>query len=321
MPPILGHSDDPDVPGVTAENPDGYALVADSTQSFGIVSRSHGAGIGVYGESAGFNGVRGISYAPGQENAAVFARNENHDVGAANAPLGGPGVYAVSDGQGVFAFSHKSHGLWAISETQNPAPGHGAGVLAESHGYSGVRGVTYAPGQAGVAGFGASPNSIGVYGQGPRAGRFEGDVEITGDIRLLNADCAEDFDIAHPEHVDPGTVMVLANEGALRASHRAYDRRVAGVVSGAGDYQPALVLDRQPSGANRQPIALMGKVFCKVDAQYGPVEIGDLLTTSPTPGHAMKAGDPLQAFGAVIGKALRPLEDGQGLIPVLVALQ
>jgi hypothetical protein len=81
------------------------------------------------------------------------------------------------------------------------------------------------------------------------------------------------------------------------------------------------VLDRQQNGENRLPIALMGKVFCKVDASLGAVEIGDLLTTSPTPGHAMKATDPLKAFGAVIGKALRPLADGQGLIPVLVALQ
>ena len=65
----------------------------------------------------------------------------------------------------------------------------------------------------------------------------------------------------------------------------------------------------------------MGKVFCKVDAQFGAIEVGDLLTTSPTPGHAMKANDPLKAFGSVIGKALRTLKEGQGLIPILIALQ
>ena len=68
-------------------------------------------------------------------------------------------------------------------------------------------------------------------------------------------------------------------------------------------------------------MALMGKVFCKVDAQFGAVEVGDLLTTSPTAGHAMKTSDPFKAFGAVIGKALRPLLEGQGLIPILIALQ
>ncbi len=68
-------------------------------------------------------------------------------------------------------------------------------------------------------------------------------------------------------------------------------------------------------------LALAGKVYCKVDARFGAVEVGDLLTTAPTPGHAMKADDPVRAFGAVIGKALRPLEAGTGLIPIIVALQ
>ena len=34
----------------------------------------------------------------------------------------------------------------------------------------------------------------------------------------------------------------------------------------------------------------------------------------------MKASDSAQAFGAVVGKALRPLESGQDLIPILIAL-
>jgi hypothetical protein len=50
-----------------------------------------------------------------------------------------------------------------------------------------------------------------------------------------------------------------------------------------------------------------------------PIDVGNLLTTSSTSGYAMKAGDPLKSFGAVIGKALRPLAEGQGLIPILIA--
>ena len=94
------------------------------------------------------------------------------------------------------------------------------------------------------------------------------------------------------------------------------------LLSGAGGYWPGIVLDQQqqPTG-KRLPIALMGKTYCKVDADQASIEIGDLLTTSPTPGHAMRANDPFKAFGAVIGKALRSLEAGKGLIPVLVALQ
>lgn len=170
--------------------------------------------------------------------------------------------------------------------------------------------------------FGESITGVGVHGKGLRlAGFFEGDVEVTGDIRLTNADCAEDFDVSGTDKAEPGTVMVLGNEGALSESQQAYDKRVAGVISGAGDYKPGIVLDKRQTPGNRQPIALMGKVFCKVDAQYGAIEVGDLLTTSPTPGHAMKTTDPLKAFGTVIGKALRPLREGQGLIPILIALQ
>ena len=68
------------------------------------------------------------------------------------------------------------------------------------------------------------------------------------------------------------------------------------------------------------PLALTGKVYCKADASFAPIAVGDLLTTSPTPGHAMKAHEPGRAFGAILGKALRPLPEGQGLIPVLVTL-
>ena len=98
---------------------------------------------------------------------------------------------------------------------------------------------------------------------------------------------------------------------------------MAGVVSGAGNYRPAVILDKKDaeSEENRLPIALIGKVYCKVDATSSPIETGDLLTTSPRKGHAMKAEDPFKAFGSVIGKALGSLNDGIGMIPVLVALQ
>src|SRR5262249_28299201 len=155
---------------------------------------------------------------------------------------------------------------------------------------------------------GISNAGAGVYGKGGRvAGFFEGDVEVTGDIRLTSADCAEDFDIENADLVEPGTVMVLGDDGALQPSQSAYDKRGAGVVAGAGNYKPGIVLDKRGLQPNRKAIALLGKVYCKVDASFAAVQIGDLLTTSPTPGYAMKTVDQSKAFGAVIGKALRPL--------------
>jgi hypothetical protein len=142
-----------------------------------------------------------------------------------------------------------------------------------------------------------------------------------GDIVLQNADCAEEFEFAPGADIDAGSVVVIDDKGRLEMSRRPYDRTVAGVVSGAGDCRPALVLDRKPGQSDRVPVALLGKVYCKVDARCAAVQVGDLLTTSSTPGHAMKATDPTKAFGAVLGKALRRLDTDTGMIPVLVALQ
>lgn len=96
--------------------------------------------------------------------------------------------------------------------------------------------------------YGSSESNVGVWGESKsgKAGYFDGDVDINknmtvhgdvdvnknmavqgnahvtgnisagGDIVLSNADCAEDFDLA--VNVDPGTVMVLNDEGSLEPS-------------------------------------------------------------------------------------------------------
>ena len=142
-----------------------------------------------------------------------------------------------------------------------------------------------------------------------------------GDIILRNADCAEDFEVQEDEDIEPGTVMVIGENSRLCTSRKAYDRAVAGVVAGAGACRPGIVLGRKEGAGNALPIALVGRVFCKVDAGYGVVNVGDMLTTSPSPGYAMNAAEPLKAFGAVIGKALGSLKSGKGLVPALIALQ
>jgi hypothetical protein len=150
----------------------------------------------------------------------------------------------------------------------------------------------------------------------------QGTIVVHGDIALGGADCAEAFDVAEAHALDPGTVLVIGDNEELRQSTQAYDRRVAGVISGAGNCKPGIILGSADRLAGRRmPVALTGKVYCKVDADYAPLSAGDLLTTSPTPGHAMKADDPIRAAGAIIGKALRPFSTGQGLVPILIGLQ
>lgn len=168
----------------------------------------------------------------------------------------GRGVVGIvkTDGDGVWGECDTGRGVVGVSKT-------GSGVWGETTTGRAVVGVS----MDGIGLSGISEHDIGVHGKGGKlAGFFEGDVEVTGDIRLANADCAEDFNVAGAVKVEPGTVMVLGNEGALFESHQAYDKRVAGVISGAGDYKPGIVLDkRQSTTGNRQPVALMGKVFCK----------------------------------------------------------
>jgi len=169
---------------------------------------------------------------------------------------------------------------------------------------------------------------------GSQSGGNEGDVYVldgagnasihldggSGDIILQNADCAEEFETDTGVAVDPGAVVVLDDDGRVRPSTREYDTSVVGIVSGAGGYRPGIVLDRRQSPLPRVPVALMGKAFCLVDAGSHPVHPGDLLTTAGTAGHAMVARDRARAAGAVVGKALRALPAGTGLVPVLVAL-
>lgn len=243
------------------------------------------------------------------------------DVGSAAGVVGrgngsGPGVLGTSKKDiGVSGL----HGDPRLQEIQLPDLSK-VGVFGASENGAGVMGYASRPG-ADVFGVAAFGGLLASAVTNPLAGKFAGNVQVDGDIFLPGADCAEHFDVADADTLEPGTVMVINNNGILEQSAQPYDKKVAGVISGAGNHKTGIVLDKQPSEENRKPIALIGKVNCKVDAGYAPVEVGDLLTTSSTPGHAMKAVEPQKAFGSIIGKAMRGLREGQGLIPILIALQ
>jgi hypothetical protein len=112
------------------------------------------------------------------------------------------------------------------------------------------------------------------------------------------------------------------NSGDLVVSTEAYDKRVAGVISGAGNIETGMLMSQKGTEADgAHPVALSGRVYCKADAFFGAIEPGDLLTTSDTPGHAMKAVDSERFDGTIIGKAMSSLDKGKGLVLVLVNLQ
>jgi len=152
-------------------------------------------------------------------------------------------------------------------------------------------------------------------------------LEVNGTARvtvleITGADLAEKFPTT--ETLEPGTVVEIDpdNPGQLRKARGAYNTRVAGVVAGANGLSKGIVLGNLEGSENHTPIAMSGRVWVHADATHEAIEPGDLLTTSDTPGHAMKASDPTRAHGTVIGKAMTRLEKGKtGMVLVLVNLQ
>ncbi len=135
-------------------------------------------------------------------------------------------------------------------------------------------------------------------------------------------DLSEPFRLAQA-NLTEGSVVVIdeTNPGALKLSESAYDTRVAGIVSGANGIKPGISLHQDGLVEGGQNVALSGRVYALADAAYGPIRPGDLLTTSGTPGHCMRATDHARAQGAIIGKAMSALPNGKGMVLVLVSLQ
>ncbi len=130
--------------------------------------------------------------------------------------------------------------------------------------------------------------------------------------------------VGAPAQVEPGMVVCIDTKttGGLVVSSKAYDRTVAGVISGAGGLMAGMRMGQDGSIATGgHPVALTGRVFCWADASCVPIRPGDLLTTSNQPGHAMRVTDFTRSHGAVIGKAMTGLEKGRGLVLMLVALE
>lgn len=150
----------------------------------------------------------------------------------------------------------------------------------------------------------------------------EGEASVKALTIRGGADLAEPFESSEGR-LAPGSVVVIdeANPGKLKLATQAYDTRVAGIISGAGGVHPGIALHQEGVIDEGQNVALSGRVYVQADATGGPIKPGDLLTTSATPGHAMKSLDAARARGAILGKAMTGLAKDRGLVLVLVTLQ
>jgi hypothetical protein len=88
-----------------------------------------------------------------------------------------------------------------------------------------------------------------------------------------------------------------------------------------GNVHPDPAATSAPPQGYMNVVTLGAYQAVKVDAGFGAIRPGDLLTTSPHAGYAMKADAAKVPSGAVIGKALAGLDSGTGSIPILVTLK
>ena len=154
---------------------------------------------------------------------------------------------------------------------------------------------------------------VGGRGSAPAAGSAQAGTAATAAVALEWPAAPPDYTpIRASEPIEVGDVLVLDRErpGHVRRASFASDRALAGVAAG---------VPRDEAGELVVPVALVGLVRCKVDAGYGAIAVGDPLTASPTPGHAMRAPDGLPS-AAILGKAAEPLDAGIGLTLVLVSV-
>lgn len=154
----------------------------------------------------------------------------------------------------------------------------------------------------------------------PAADRGDADEHDAARARTLRT---EDPELATAlsvtEDVAVGDLVVVdrTDPSRLRAASQASDSAIVGIVAS----RPGVLLGgaQEDDGGTTAAIALSGIVVANVDAGYGAIAVGDLLTSSPTPGHAMRAHDAHP--GTIVGKALEPLATGAGTIRVLVMLR
>jgi hypothetical protein len=295
---------------------DGMHVITNGWSSTGVFAHTY------FDDSAGLVARTDGANSPGVSAYTSGAESDGVDVSTSEIGSDGVNAHTLADhsfGVRASTSGNYSTALWAETTGRGSIGVHGIssqsiGVQGNGTNAAGVQG--YSTNKAGV--WGVSLNDVGIYGETSRADHMYGvmtrDYMSAARYDTNAGDIAEYMDVAH--HVPPGTVMIIGEDGKLKTSTTAYDTKVAGIVSTT----PGVALGTKEGGnLGEEIIAVAGRVPCRVDAGYGVIHPGDLLTTSDNPGYAMKATNP--RMGTVLGKAMGTLESGTGTIEVLVTLQ
>jgi len=300
----------------------GTAIYAESYGGFAVRGESHSA---VYAGVAGYNyAATGIGiFGEGQKGIYGYSSNGWAGYFEGNTHMSdNVGTGTENPESKLHVSSYDSY--FGMLKVENSNTGDNEATMAFIEGSDAIGGEYWI---AGVGAWGQTNNFV-IGRSAPKliitpAGHAVVPVlEITG-----GSDLSERFEVRGIQNKtlpSPGMVVSIDAErpGDLIVSSKAYDQRVAGIISGAGGVKPGMLMGQKGSEADgANPVALTGRVYCWADASRGAIEPGDLLTTSDTPGYAMKVADYPKAQGAILGKAMSSLESGKGLVLVLVSLQ
>jgi hypothetical protein len=273
-----------------------------------------GSGIGVLGEAAAPNGIAVFGSAFSETGGAIGV------LGNVNSPDGfgvmGMNLATTGDPVGLLGNTHSVDRGIGVRAQASSATGNGIALLAESSSPNGVAGVFNAIG-GGTILQGIASNAATVFRVD-----IAGTVFANGGLQVGGADFAESLPVVgERSRYEPGDLLVIDRTGNRRMALA--DTQYSTLVAGIYSTKPGLLSSPHAMDdlAKEVPMAVVGIVPCKASTENGPINIGDLLVSSSTPGHAMKGTDRSKMLGAVVGKALEPLREGKGVVQVLVTLQ
>jgi hypothetical protein len=296
----------------------GLSASPDGTAVAGLASATTGTAIGGYFRTASSTGTALIGSATSTTGTAIGIFGETSAPGS-YAILGAQ--HATTDsGAGVNGYTDSTSGGAGVIGEAKATSGGAAGVYASTLSPDGIVALFRAQtgGNIILGQFGASSTVTNVFRvDSTGKGFFDGGTQTGG------ADFAESVAVAKEsaQH-EPGDLLIVDSAGKrqLKLSAEPYSTLVAGIYSTKPGVLATPHTMDEPS-ANEIPLAIVGIVPCKASTENGPIQPGDLLVTSSTPGYAMKGTDRGRMLGAVVGKALEPLSAGKSVIQVLVTLQ
>ena len=134
----------------------------------------------------------------------------------------------------------------------------------------------------------------------------------------IGADLAERIDATEP--LEAGDLVEIDPQapGRYHKTRGAYTDLAVGVVTSVPAITLANGLPLEAAEESRPLLALMGRVPVKATTENGPIRVGDLLVSSSTPGAVMRCSDSDGCAGALVGKALQALVEGEGTIETLL---